>query len=187
MYLSCNFVHDFVMFYWSWSTYFCAFGVLISLHFYIFRDRYTVHPRLFADDGAFILASTLVARSTSGTNVLARIKAPSLVQEMDLDAHSAWLRVFGGYPFLLDAWNRHVLKKWNMKKLRVCFASDYSEISFKWVKFLLILFWIFAELYNCWSIVDCCRLAQCICPVILCMILWCFTDRDPRTSVLLVC
>ena len=79
------------MFYWSWSTYFCAFGVLISLHFYIFRDRYTVHPRLFADDGAFILASTLVARSTSGTNVLARIKAPSLVQEMDLDAHSAWL------------------------------------------------------------------------------------------------
>ena len=54
-----------------------------------------------------------------------------------------------------------------MKKLRVCKVIIYCEIS-KWVKSLLILFGIFAELYNGWRIVDRCRLAQCSCSLILC-------------------
>ena len=39
---------------------------------------------------------------------------------------------------------------------------------FKWVKSLPIVFWIVAELYNCWRIVERCRLAQFICSRILC-------------------
>ena len=64
----------------------CVWRVGCWLHcaFAFFGDRYTVHPCLFADDGAFILASTLVP-------------------EIDLEAQSAWLRVFGGSTFLLDA------------------------------------------------------------------------------------
>ena len=70
------------MFYWSWSTYFCVFGALVALHVYLSRDRYTAHFCLFADDEAFILASTLVP-----------------VEEFD--DQSAWLRVVvnGGSTF----------------------------------------------------------------------------------------
>ena len=61
-----------------------CFCVLVALHFYIFRDRYTVHSCLFAEDGAFILASTLVP-----------------VEEFD--DQSAWLRVVNGRStFLID-------------------------------------------------------------------------------------
>ena len=71
-----------------------------------------------------------------------------------------------------------------MKKLRVCKVIIYCEIS-NWVKSLLILFGIFAELYNCWRIVERCRLAQCSCSLNLrdfVMFYWC----DSRTSVRLV-
>ena len=54
-----------------------CFCVLVVLHFYPSRDRYTVHFCLFADDEAFILASTLVP-----------------VEEFD--DQSAWLRVVNG-------------------------------------------------------------------------------------------
>ena len=53
------------------------------------------------------------------------------------------------------------------------------------MKSLLILFWIFAELYNCWRIVDCCTLAQCSCSL-NCEVLRCSADCDSRTSVRLV-
>ena len=61
-------IFNFVMFYWLWSTNFCAFGALVALHFYVCRDGYTVHPCLFAEDGAFILASTLVPEEDLGTH-----------------------------------------------------------------------------------------------------------------------
>ena len=138
--------------------------LLVALHFYMFRDWYTVHSCLFADDGAFILASTLVP-----------------VEEFD--DQSAWLRAFGGSTFLLDAWNRHVLKKWNNKeKLNACkviIVKLWNEWSLCWFCFE---FWP-----NCTIllVVECCRLAQCICSVILCI--FCdVTDCDPRTSVRLV-
>ena len=124
--------------------------LLIALHFYMFRDWYTVHSCLFADNGAFILASTLVP-----------------VEEFD--DQSAWLRVVnGGSTFLLDAWSRHVLKCSN-------------EWSLCW---LCLEFWPSCTIL---LLVECCRLAQCICYIIYFVyILWCSTDRDPRTSVRLV-
>ena len=61
-----------------------------------------------------------------------------------------------------------------------------SEMSLKWVKSLLILFWIFAELYNCWSIAECCRLAQCTWSLILC-IFWIFCNLLPIVIHVILC
>ena len=157
MYLIFNFVH----FLWCFTdcgprTYVrLVRWLLVALHFYVCRVRYTVHPCLFAEDGAFILASTLVP-------------------EEDLGTHSAWLSPGWRSAFVLGAWNRHVLKKWNMEKLRVCFASDYSEIFLRclWNEWSLCWFCFEFSLsctYNCWSIAECCRLAQCIWSLILCI------------------
>ena len=105
--------------------------LLVALRFCMVRDWYTVHSCLFADDGAFLLASTLVP-----------------VEEFD--DQSAWLRVVnGGSTFLLDAWSRHVLKcsnEWSLCWL--CFEF--------WPSCTILL------------VVECCRLAQCIC-YILCV------------------
>ena len=61
-----------------------------------------------------------------------------------------------------------------MEKLRVCFASDYSEIFLRclWNEWSLCWFCFEFSLsctYNCWSIAECCRLPQCIWSLILCI------------------
>ena len=82
----------FVMFYWCDPR---TSVLLVRWLHCIFTcveiDMRTVHSCLFADDGAFILASTLVP-----------------VEEFD--DQSAWLRVvYAGSTVLLDAWSRHVV------------------------------------------------------------------------------
>ena len=135
------------MFYRSWSTYSCVFGALVALLVYLCRDRYTPHFCLFADDEAFLLASTLVP-----------------VEEFD--DQSAWLRVVNEDPHSCSTHEGHVLK---------C-SKEWS------------LCWFCFEFWpSCPSllVVECCRLAHCICSLILgyfVMFYWC----DPRTSVLLV-
>ena len=81
---SCSLnLRDFGMFYWSWFSYFCAFGALVRwLHCILTCleiEIRTVHSCLFADDGAFILASKL-----------------GPVEECD--DQSAWLRVLNEDP-----------------------------------------------------------------------------------------
>ena len=87
-----------VMFHWSWSTYFCVFGALVALHVYLCRDRYTPQFCLFADDGAFILASTLVP-----------------VEEFD--DQSAWLRVVNEDPHSCSTHEADMF--WNVQKSQV--------------------------------------------------------------------
>ena len=136
----------FVMFYWCDPR--TSVLLLRWLHC-IFTcleiDIRTVYSCLFADDGAFILASTLVP-----------------VEEFD--DQSAWLRVVYAGSTFLDAWSRHVVKKWrNMEKIRVCYVSDCSEMSFKVSEVFADCVLNFDDLYNGWRIVERCRLAQCSC------------------------